>query len=223
MVGHDHPLLAEHCVQQARLADVRPAENGNPDRRVRDRRSAATRQLCDDRVEQVSGAVAVGRRERNGIAEAEPVELERQRILIGIVDLVGNEQHRLVGSAQDLRQLLVAGRDPGPRVSQEDDQVGLGHRCLCLLGDRARDRIRPGDVDAARVDQQEPLAVPFANELLAVSGNPGRRVHDGGARLGQAVHQSGFAYVREADDRDGAEQVLACVGLQRVVFGESVH
>src|SRR2546427_1761002 len=55
--------------------------------------------------------------------------------------------------------LFRSGRDAGAGVGQEEDEVGLGNRGLSLLGDRARDRIRARDVDAACVDQQKPLAV----------------------------------------------------------------
>ena len=157
--------------------------------------------------------MAVSRRERKRIAEPEPVKLERERVLIGVVDLVRDEHHRLVRRPQDLGELLVAGRDARPRVGQEEDEVGLGDGRLRLLGDRARDRIRAGDVDAARVDQQEPLAVPLADELLPVARDAGRLVHDRRARLGQAVDERRLADVREADDGDGAQQVLASVGL----------
>ena len=63
----------------------------------------------------------------------------------GIVDLVREHDHRLARGAQDRRELLVARRDPGPRVDDEEDEVGLVDRRLRLLGDlRARTaRCRP--------------------------------------------------------------------------------
>jgi hypothetical protein len=208
LVGDDHALLAEQRIQQARLADVRSPEDRDADRRVRDCGPAATRQPGNDRVEQVAGAVAVSRRERKRIAESEPVELERERVLIGIVDLVSDQHHRLVRRAQDLGELLVAGCDAGSRVGQEEHEVGLGYGRLRLLGDRARNRVRAGDVDTTRVDQQEPLAVPLADKLLPVARDARRLVHDRRARLGQAVDERRLADVREADDRDGAEELV---------------
>ena len=213
-LGDDHPLLAEQRVQEARLADVRTAEYRDPDRRVRDRRPAAAGQPRDDRVEQVAGPVAVRRRERNRIAEAEPVELEGERVLIGIVDLVGHE---------DLRELFVPRRDPGARVGQEENEVGFLDRGLRLLGDRAGDRVLVGDVDAAGVDQQEVLAVPFADELLAVARHPRRLVHDRRARLGQPVDEGRLADVRKADDRDRAKQGLGGIACLRAGLYGSVH
>ena len=67
-------------------------------------------------------------RDRDRVAEAEAVELERLRLAAGLVDLVRDQEDRLVRAAQDRGELLVAGRDPGPRVDDEEDEVGLGDR-----------------------------------------------------------------------------------------------
>ena len=50
------------------------------------------------------------------------------------------------------------------------------------------------------------LAVPLADQLLAVARHARGLVHDGGARAGQPVDQRRLADVREADDRDRSEQ-----------------
>ena len=176
------------------------------------RAGAVLFELGDDEVEQVAGAVAVQAGERKRLAESEPVELERERLLRGIVDLVRDHDHRLVRQAEDLRELLVARRDPCPRVDDEEHEIGLGDRGARLLGDRACDRVLRGDVDAAGVDQQEALAVPLAHELLAVAGRAVRLVHDRGARRGEAVDERRLADVREADDRHRAEQLFAHSG-----------
>ena len=46
----------------------------------------------------------------------------------GVVDLVREQEDRLPRGAQDLRDLLVAGGDPGLRVDDEEDEVGLARR-----------------------------------------------------------------------------------------------
>ena len=130
---------------------TRIASSGSSGRAVR----AVRLEVVDDLVEQVAGAVAVQAGDRNRVAEAEPVQLERERLLLRVVDLVREHEHRLLRLAEDLRDLLVAGRDPGLRVDDEEDEVGLLDGLARLVGDRARDRRRVGDVDAAGVDQQE--------------------------------------------------------------------
>ena len=114
----------------------------------------------------------------NRVAEPEPVELERLGLAPRLVDLVRDQEDRLAGVAQDRGQLLVARRDPGPRVDDEEHEVGLGDRAARLLRDLLRQRRRVGDVDAAGVDEQEALAGPLADDLLAVARHTGRLVDD---------------------------------------------
>ena len=94
-LGDDHALLAEQRVQEARLADVRPAEDRDADRLLADLRAGPAPGAGRRRVEQVAGAVAVHGRERDRVAEAEPVELERERVPARVVDLVREQDHRL--------------------------------------------------------------------------------------------------------------------------------
>ena len=109
-------------------------------------------------------------------------------------------------AAQDGGDLLVPGHHPAPGVGDEQDEIGLGDRGASLLGHGARQRRRVGDVDPARVDQEKPLPVPLADELLAVACHSGCLVHDRGPALGQPVDQGRLADVRKADDRDRAEE-----------------
>ena len=67
-------------------------------------RAPAARQQRDDLVEQVAGAVPVRARERDRLAEAEAVELERERVLRRVVDLVREQQHRLAASGAGCRR-----------------------------------------------------------------------------------------------------------------------
>ena len=106
------------------------------------------------------------------------------------------ETRRIVASSSS------PGRDPGPSVDDEEDEIGLADRRLRLLGDVAPERAGVGLVDAAGVDQPEGDAVPVGEQLLAVARHPGRLVHDGRPGLGEAVDERRLPDVREADDRD---------------------
>ena len=137
----DRALLAEQLVEERRLADVRPAEDRDADRVVVGHDAARDAgQAVEHLVEQVAGVRAVQRRDRERVAEAEAVQLERERRLRRVVDLVREQQHVLLRLAQDLRELLVARRDAGARVDDEQHEVGLGDRGARLLRDLARDR-----------------------------------------------------------------------------------
>ena len=159
-VGDDHALRADEGVQQRRLADVRTPEDRDADRLVADLRRALAGEQVDDAVEQVAGAVAVQGGERERVAEAELVELDRLEVLARVVDLVREHDHRLLRGPQGDRQLLVARRDPVPGVDDEEDEVGLLDRRARLLRDLGAERVGGQVVDAARVDQEEVLAVP---------------------------------------------------------------
>ena len=213
LLGDDHALLAEQRVEEARLARVRPPEDRDADRVLARLGRAAPGEAGDDRVEQVARAVSVHRGERNRVAEAEPVELQRVRLAPGLVDLVRDQEDRLVRVPEDRRQLLVARRDPGPGVDDEEDEVGFGDRRPRLVGDLLGQRRAVGDVDAARVDEQEAVAGPLADELLAVARDSGCLVDDGLASAGQPVDERGLADVREADDGDRAEQLVVHGGV----------
>ena len=134
----------------------------------------------DDLVEQVARSVAVHRRDRHRLAQAEPVELVRERVCRRLVELVREHDHGPLRPPQDRGQLLVARRDPGARIDDEQHQVGLADRRLRLLDDSACDRRRIGHVHAARVHDRETLAAPLADELLSVARDAGRLVDDGG-------------------------------------------
>ncbi len=201
---------ADEGVQERRLADVRPAEDRDADRLVADDRLVPARQPRDDLVEQVARAVPVERGQRDGVAEAEPVELERLEVASRVVDLVHEHDHRLCRHAEDRRDLLVARRHPCPGVDDEEHEVGLLDGRAGLGGDVAPEGAGVRLVHAARVDHAERDAVPVAEELLPVARHAGRLVHHGGAALRQPVDERRLADVREADDRhrSGARDLL---------------
>ena len=122
---------------------------------------------------------------------------------------------RLRGPAQDVRHLLVAGRNTCLRVDDEEHQVGLVDRLPRLLGDLARDRRGVGDIDATGVDQPEALAVPLADHLLAIARDAGRLEHDCLARRRQPVDERRLADVREADDGDAPDHALTLLAARR--------
>src|SRR5207302_6938510 len=79
-LGDDHALPSEQGVDEARLADVRPAEDRDTDRLLADLEPTApsyTGKLLDHVVEQVAGAVPVQAGDRDRVAEPEPVQVER--------------------------------------------------------------------------------------------------------------------------------------------------
>ena len=213
-VGDDQPLLAEQRVEEAGLADVGPPSTATRIASSGTGCSLAAGQPLEDGVEQVSRAMPVEAGDRHGLAEAERRELVCELGPAGIVELVRDEQHRLACPAQDVGELGVARRQPCARVDDEEHEVGLLDRRPRLGDGAARDRRVVGDVDAARVHEQEALACPLAEELLAVAGHSRRLVDDRGAGRGQPVDERRLADVRVADDGDGALELVRGGGLR---------
>ena len=117
-------------------------------------RLAAVLEPRDDLVEQVAGAVAVHARERDRVAEPEPVELERERLL-----RAGRRScsRARAPACATLRRISASSSSPGVTPARasttKQHEVGLGDRRARLLDDRARDRVLARDVDAAGVDR----------------------------------------------------------------------
>jgi hypothetical protein len=101
----------EPLVDHRRLADVRPADERQADD-VLLRRLVVLGQELDEPVEQVPRPEPLRGRDRDGIAEAEPVELQRARHVAHRVDLVGGHDRRQARAAQEVGHLLVPGRRP---------------------------------------------------------------------------------------------------------------
>ncbi len=169
-------------------------------------RAAELPQARADLVQQIAGGDAVQRRERERLAQAERVVLERLVVPARIVQLVGHEQHRHAGAPQPVGQLEVGGARRRLGIDQEDDEIGLRDGELGLAHDLALEGAVVARIHAAGVDQRELVAAPLHDQLLAVARDAGLGVHDGLARRGEAVDERRLAGVRLADDRDGAEQ-----------------
>ena len=131
------------------------------------------------------------------------MEFRGQVLVAGTVDLVDDDECRALAPAQLRRDLGVAGANPGGRVDDEEDHIGLGDPEPGLAADVLGELALVGDVDPAGVEQVEGDAVPLAGDALAVSGDAGLAMGDGLAAAGEAVDQGALADVGEADDGDG--------------------
>ena len=169
-------------VDERGLADVRPADHRDP-RRARPLIVGASGRrplgaARDEPVEQVAGAEAVGGRDGQRLAEPERVELGRQRLVAGLVDLVGDDDHRQrrrgAGSRRPRRR-PGAGRRGRRRTSATASASAIASRAWRL--DRPRERVVGGEVDAAGVDQLE--ADARSTRSRAPCGRGSRRARRG--------------------------------------------
>ena len=97
-------------------------------------------ELLDDGLDELPDAAAVLGRDREHVAEAEPVELGERGLLLvaGGVHLVHRDEERLPGAAQQVRDGAVDLGEPLAPVHDEHDGGGLVHGELRLLPHLAR-------------------------------------------------------------------------------------
>ena len=164
---------------------------------------ALGRQGPHDRVEQVGDAAPVAGRDRERVVPAERVELGGAQLALLVVGLVGGDEHGLGRAAQELGGVLVGGRRAGRGVDHEHDDVRLVDREPRLDLDLLLDRVAGRDLEAARVDDDEPPAVPLGVAVEAVAGRPCPVLDDRRARVADdAVEQRGLADVGSPDEGD---------------------
>ena len=194
-----------HLVQQARLADVRLADDRHPPRSALDRVAVlpgSLRQRRQDGVQQVTAAPAVQGRHR--VRLAEPEVPHRGRLGLGalVVDLVGGQHHRLLAAPQHLDHRLVdvLGADGG--VDHEEHGVGGGDGQLGLLGDLGGHALARRAPSRRCRPRTNCAAVPVRVVGHPVPGHPGHVLDDGLAAADDPVDQGRLADVGTADDGD---------------------
>src|SRR5262245_22962461 len=155
-----------------------------------------------DLLQRVPGASSVLRRDRARALEAEPVELGQPRRMLGPIDLVHHQGHRLVRAAERAGQFLVLGQQPGLAVHHEEDRVGAGDRGARLQLDlRSRSPRRVG-IRPRRVPHQQAPAVCLDLLRDPVAGDARLVEREGPAAAGEAIEQGRLPDVRASNDRD---------------------
>ena len=206
-VVHDRAVVADEAVEQRGLADVRPTDDGDGEDRVVDRGFGFfLRERVDDRVEEVAAPPSVHRRHRPRLAETEALERPHVGLAPFVVDLVDDDEHRLVRLVQHARDALVLLHETDGAVDHEEDHVGVDQRALGLTADHARERLaaftRLGSEPTTGVDDHELAAVPLGVELLAIARDARLLLDDRVATTDKAVDEGGLAHVRATDDGD---------------------
>ena len=186
-VVHHRTLVAGQPVQQRALADIRLAHQRHPARTAATRRQLGhRRQRLDNDVEQVGHAAAVHRADRVRL----PQPQRPQRRGVGFaplgVNLVGRQEHRLAGLAQQPRRGLVGRGRTDHRVDHQDDRVGGAHRHRRLLGHQLLQALGVG-LPAAGVLHDEPPPAPQRVVGHPVAGHARHVLHHGLAASQDAV------------------------------------
>ena len=166
-------------------------------------------QLGEHLVEQVAGAAAVQRGDRERLAEAEAHQLPDHRFATGVVDLVGDDDHGGVASTQQVGHPGIEIGHPGGDVEDQQHDVGLGDRRLGLARHLGVELVAAAH-PAAGVDEAERASEPLRLHLLAVPRHTGSFLDDRDARPEDPVDERGLAHVGPTDDGDERQRGRGC-------------
>ena len=127
----DHPVFAQHAVEQGGFAGIRAADNGQLERVVLARVGiGGRRQTLGDFQHQIGQTVAMLSRHRHRIAQTERIGFKggiRAGTALGLVD----DQHdRRALTTQPCGEMLVGWRDAGSGIDNEQHQIALSYRRL---------------------------------------------------------------------------------------------
>ena len=162
---------------------------------------ARAARLLDD-LGDLADAERVLRRDRQRLAEAERIGLVDARLGRAALAFIGGEDHRLAGAAHQLGENLVCRHHAGPRVDQEQHQIGLGDRRLRLLAHARGKPLIPG-LEPRGIDEGDGARPKLGLGLAPVARQTGLVVDQRQLLADQPVEQGGLADIRPSDDGDG--------------------
>ena len=199
LVGNDEAVFTQNMVDQAGLADIGAADDGNGDAVIGVLFLLLKIEVRTDGVQQVTGAVAVNARDRDQLAEAEAVKIiQLHRRLADLVALIDSQHHGLTAAHQHTGNILILRRYAGGQLSHHDDAVGGVDGQLGLLTHVGQQPVINAGLNAAGVHQQELMAGPFAIAEDTVAGNARRVLDNGEALAGQLIENGGLAHIGAA-------------------------
>ncbi len=207
----DHPLLAEHAVDQGRLAGIGAADDGELERpfgrfRFLFLEIVLALDIGAYRLEQVDQPLAMFGREGDRIAEPQRIGLDQPGLAGLALGLVAHQDHRRVAVAQPARNLLVERGHADPGIDQEQCHVGLVDRSLGLLAHPPRQGLRILILEPGRVDDPEIEAEQGRVAHPAIARHAGPVVDQRQFLADEAIEQGRFADVGPADDGDGGQR-----------------
>ena len=131
---------------------------------------------------------------------AKPQRPQRRglRLALLVVDLVGGQEHRLAGAAQDPRGRLVPGGGADDGIDHQDHGVGGLHGHRSLIGDQLLQALGVG-FPAAGVLHHEAPPAPQRVVGHPVPGHAGQILHHRLPPPKNPVDQSRLAHIRTPD------------------------
>ena len=198
------PLLAGDPVDQAGLAGVGLADDGNLDALVLLHIiPGILGQVSKAGIQQVAGAVAVEGGNAHRITQTQVVELiELSRGITGCIHLIDGQHDGLSGLFQHGGHFHIGGGNAGADVGDQNHHLGMIDGDQCLMAHKLQNFIVGFGLDTAGVHHHKGLVAPLGIAVNTVTGHAGSVLHDGVALLRNAVEQQGFTHIGSAYDGD---------------------
>ena len=195
---HNRTFVAEEAVEESRLADIGPPDDGDPGRARRyltgwgtvagDLVVRSDWEEVHHGIEQVPSAPSVERADEKGIAESQCNELPGRGFPVRIVHLVHDQPNRRSGATDHLGGRKVLFCHARGDVDDHKDDVGLGQRPLGLIADLGLQLVAPGQPTSG-VHHFEGDPGPLGREHLPVARHALLLLDHGGACSYDPVHQ----------------------------------
>ena len=199
-IGDDVALLADEGVGEAALAYVGASHDSDARQVELVLNLVGLRQFLQHEVEKVARAAARSGADAERVTEAEAVEVGCEPLLVAVVSLISNKDDGFRRTAKDAGYGLVEVGDSRIDVHEEEDDVGLlsgeGH----LLADFLLEDVVAIHDPSTGVDDGELTTHPLALAVLAVARGTCLLGDDGVTGFGQAVEESGLAYIGASYD-----------------------
>ena len=141
-------------------------------------------------------------RQADRFAKAERPGFHDAGFALTAFSLVGGQNDRQAGLAQQLREGFVVRRDADPRIDQEEAKLRLRNCGLGLCAHAGFETVVVHAFIAGRVDQDQRHGGKVAFGLLAVAGDTRLVVDQRNLFSGEPVEERGLADIGASDDSE---------------------
>ena len=200
-ITYDRTLLAYQCVENRGLAHVRTADQSNLDfvLLLQVACHLIGRELGNNGIQQIAQSQMVGCRNSNRITDTQIIEFKGIHLLLRRIRLIDSQNNRLLGLTQQTGNVSILCSNACARIADEQNNVRLLNRNLCLLTDRNSNSIGIHDFDTASINHHKLVVQPFGGSIQTVAGNARCILNNGNPAVGKNIKKSRFAYIRTSN------------------------
>ena len=141
----------------------------------------------------------VRRGNSNRITDTQIIEFKGIHLLLRRICLVNSQNNRLLGLTQQTGNVSILGSNACACIADEQNNVRLLNRNLCLLTDRNSNSISIHDFDTAGINHHKLVVQPFCGSIQTIACNARCILNNGNPAVGKNIKKSRFAHVRTSN------------------------